>query len=472
MRISEIHHAYKKGDLKPIDVVEEHIERIKISQPVTNSFIEVFEDYALRRARELEPKIKKYEDFPLLFAIPVGVKDNINVKGFGTTCASRILSGYKSLYHATVIEQILDEGGIIMGKLNMDEFAMGALGTYSFYGPVKNPHNSEYLAGGSSSGAAASVAAGEVQVSLGSDTGGSIRLPASFCGIFGLKPTYGRVSRYGLVAFASSLDQIGPLARNVEDLARTYVAISGYDPRDSTSVDVKKHSLKELLKDIDPQNCTLGYPDIVDTAEMESEVKENFFELLDLLKKAGFKLKKIKLPNIKYSVEVYQLIATSEASSNLSRYDGIRYGLRAKADSLDAVYSKTRNEGFGDEVKRRIILGTFALSHGYYDAYYLKALKVRRLIKNDLDRALQEVDIIVLPVSPFSAPRVDEEKDPVSLYYLDLFTIPANLAGNPALAIPWGETSHKLPLGFQVISEPWREDLLFNFASYFEKVFI
>jgi len=470
--ISHIHEMFKKGELTPVELVERYLDRIKKSFAITNSFIKVFDEYALERARELEAKIHKYEELPLLFGIPVGIKDNINVKGFATTCASRILSGYKSLYNATVTDKILEQGGVVMGKLNMDEFAMGALGNYSFYGPVRNPHNPEFLAGGSSSGAAASVAAGEVKVSLGSDTGGSIRLPASFCGVFGLKPTYGRVSRYGLVAFACSLDQIGPLAGNVEDLARAYVSIAGYDPLDSTSVDIEQHHLSGLMKEITPDDMVLGYPDIVENARMDQEVKESFFNLLSELTNVGFRVKKVSLPHIAYSVEVYQLISTSEASSNLARYDGIRYGFRFRGTDLEKVYNKTRGEGFGEEVKRRILLGTFALSHGYYDEYYLKALKVRRLIKNDLDESFHDADLLILPVSPFPAPRLDEEKDPISLYYLDLFTIPSNLGGNPSMAIPWGKTHDNLPLGFQIVSPLWREDLLFNFATYFEKYFI
>ncbi len=472
--IGSIHEEYLKGKSSPLEVVEEHLKTIRKNQPLYNSFIEVFEDYAIQQARLLNDKVKDFKDgkFPLLFGVPIGIKDNINVKGFSTTCASRILSGYKSLYNATVVEKVLQEDGVIMGKLNMDEFAMGALGTYSFYGAVRNPNNPEYLAGGSSSGSAASVAAGDVQVSLGSDTGGSIRLPASFCGVFGLKPTYGYVSRYGLVAFASSLDQIGPLARNVEDLARIFLTIAGFDPYDSTSMDQKVPSLEELLSEVDPQKLTVGYPDLVEEAEMDEEVRKNFVSLLEELQKSGIKVLKINLPHIKYSVEVYQILATAEASSNLARFDGIRYGFRKQEDNLSDLYSKTRSAGFGEEVKRRILIGTFVLSHGYYDAYYLKALKVKRLIKNDLDEAFRNVDILISPVSPFPAPRVDEQKDPVSLYYLDLFTIPANLAGIPAMAIPWGETENHLPLGFQVLAPAFQEKLLFNFAYYFERNFI
>ncbi len=473
--ISELHTKFLSEEIRPVEVVSEHLKRINDNQRTLNTFISILDDYALRRARELEEELPKYRErgtLPLLFGVPVGIKDNINLKGFGTSCASRILSGYISLYNATVVDRLLSEGAIIIGKLNMDEFAMGALGIYSFYGPVKNPVNPEYLAGGSSSGSAASVSAGEVMVSLGSDTGGSIRLPASFCGVFGLKPTYGTVSRYGLVAFASSLDQIGPIARNVEDLARTYVSIAGFDDKDSTSLNVEVPNLNALLREINPKEITLGYPDLVKQAQMDEEVRENFFNLLELLSKAGFKIEEVSLPHIKYSVEVYQIIATSEASSNLSRFDGIRYGFRKKEGDIDEMYSVTRSEGFGEEVKRRIAIGTFALSHGYYDAYYLKALKVRRLIKNDLDEAFKKVDLILLPVAPFPAPRVDEEKDPVDLYYLDLFTIHANLAGIPSMAIPYGRTKNNLPLGFQVEGQVLSEPLIFNFAYYFEKNFI
>jgi len=473
--ISELHRKYLAGELSPTEVVNEHLKVIRENQPILNTFISVFDEYALQRARELEGDLQKYRKegvLPRLFGVPVGIKDNINVKGFGTTCASRILSGYISLYNATVVDRLLRDSAIIMGKLNMDEFAMGALGTYSFYGPTKNPVNPEHLAGGSSSGSAASVSAGEVVVSLGSDTGGSIRLPASFCGVFGLKPTYGTVSRYGLVAFASSLDQIGPIARNVDDLARAYVSISGFDPKDSTSLKVEVPSLDSLLREISPSEIVLGYPDLVKKARMDEEVRDNFFKLVEVLSKAGFKVVEVPLPHLKYSVEVYQIIATSEASSNLARFDGIRYGYRKKAEDLEDLYNSTRSSGFGAEVKRRIAIGTFALSHGYYDAYYLKALKVRRLIKNDLDEAFKKVNLIILPVSPFPAPKVDEIKDPVELYYLDLFSIHANLAGIPSMAIPWGRTKNNLPLGFQVEGQVLSEPLLFNFAYYFEKNFI
>ncbi len=470
LSISEIHKLYSKGDINPIDVVEYYLSEIKKSQPLTNSFIEVFEEYAIERARELERMKDTLHSYPLLYGIPVGIKDNINVKGFGTTCASRILSGYKSLYNATVVERILSSGGIIMGKLNMDEFAMGALGTYSYYGPVRNPKNPEHLAGGSSSGSAASVAAGEVHVSLGSDTGGSIRLPASFCGIYGLKPTYGRVSRFGLVAFASSLDQIGPMARNPEDLARLFIVISGYDPMDSTSVPFEVPALDELMNSSSPEGLVVGYPDIIEEAKMDDKIKVNFEKVLSVLEHEGVKIKKLRLPHIKYSVEVYQIIAMSEASSNLARFDGVRYGLRKREENLVDLYVKTRGEGFGEEVKRRIIVGTFALSHGYYDAYYLRALKVRRLIKEDLENAFAEVDLIVSPVSPSLPPKVDEEIDPVSAYYLDIFNIPANLAGIPALSIPFGSTEEGLPMGFQVMAPAWCEGLLFNFANFFEKI--
>jgi aspartyl-tRNA(Asn)/glutamyl-tRNA(Gln) amidotransferase subunit A len=470
LTISQIHDLYKSGDLKPVELLEEYLENVKVSQPLTNSFIDIFEDYALLRARELEKFLMEKQELPLLFGIPIGIKDNINFKGFPTTCASRILSGYKSLYNATVVEHILEEGGIIIGKLNMDEFAMGALGTYSFYGPVRNPNNPDYLAGGSSSGSASSVAAYEVHVSLGSDTGGSIRLPASYCGVYGLKPTYGRVSRYGLVAFASSLDQIGPFARNVEDLARTFVTVAGFDPKDSTSFQIEKPDLNDLLKPVNPQEIVLGYPDFIEEARMDGKVQKNFEETLSLLEKSGFRLKKLSMPHIKYSVEVYQIIAMSEASSNLSRYDGIRYGLRKREEPLENLYVKTRGEGFGEEVKRRIIVGTFALSHGYYDAYYLRALRVRRLIKEDIENAFKEVNLIISPVAPSLPPKLEENIDPVSAYYLDLFTIPANLAGIPAMAIPFGKSEENLPLGFQVMAPAWGEGLLFNFAYFFEKL--
>ena len=468
LSIGELHEKLLRREIRVKDIVEDSLKSIEKKEDQINAFIEVFRDEALERARELDIILEEKKNLPLLFGIPIAIKDNINVKGHSTTCASRILLGYKSLYHATVVERLLNEGAVIIGKTNMDEFAMGATGEYSYFGPTRNPHNPEFSPGGSSSGSAAAVAAFEAVASLGSDTGGSIRLPAAYCGVVGLKPTYGRVSRYGLVAFASSLDQIGPIAKSVEDTARLFVTISGYDPMDSTSMNLEVPTIEELLSSEDVK-FTLGIPDVLDEANIEESVGKKFDEVLRFFESEGLKIKRVSLPHIKYSVEVYHLIVTSEASSNLARYDGVRYGFREDADTLENMYIKTRSQGFGPEVKRRIMLGTFALSHGYYDAYYLRALRVRRLIKNDFLQAFKDVDIVILPVSPFPPPRIGETTDPVSLYFLDIFTSPANLTGFPAISLPSGRIEFNLPTGFQLIAPSFREDLLFKIATFYEK---
>jgi len=406
----------------------------------------------------------------ILKGVPVAVKDLINVLHTTTTCASNILKEYVSPYDATAILYMRKNGGIPVGKLNMDEFAMGSSNELSAFGIVRNPHNRQKIPGGSSGGAACAVAADLAIAALGTDTGGSIRQPASMCGVFGIKPTYGRVSRYGLVAYASSLDQIGPVTKTVKDGALLLETISGHDPRDSTSaskkVPVFSESVGRSIKDV-----TVGVPDEYFGEGLHNEVRENVHKGIDMLKRAGAKIKKINLKYTKYAIATYYIIATAEASSNLARFDGIRYGTRyTKTDDLQTLYKENRSRGFGTEVKRRILLGTFTLSSGYYDAYYLKAQKARTIIQEDLKRAFQEVDIIVTPVSPVPAWDIGTLiNDPLQMYLADVYTVPVNLAGLPAASVPCGKTREGLPVGLQLIADYFNENDLFRTAYIIEE---
>ena len=406
----------------------------------------------------------------LLFSLPVTVKDNICTEGLNTECCSKILAGFCPPYEATVISKLKKAGAEIFPlKANMDEFAFGSSTENSCFGPTHNPWNLGCVPGGSSGGSAAAVAADEAIWALGSDTGGSIRQPASFCGVVGLKPTYGRVSRFGLIAFASSLDQIGPITKDVEDAAILTQAISGYDPNDSTSVDQDVPDyLKSLTKDI--KGLRVGIPKEYFVEGMDSEVKSVIEQAVNKLKTLGASVKEVSLPHTEYAVPVYYIIATAEASSNLARFDGVQYGYRAKSDNLIEMYKRTRAEGFGDEAKRRIILGTFALSHGYYDAYYLRALKVRTLIKQDFDRVFAEFDCIAAPTSPTPAFKLGERaSEPLKMYLSDIYTISVNLAGIPAISIPCGFTKDKLPVGLQIMAGSFNEEMLFRVAHTFEQ---
>ncbi len=469
MTIKEIHEAYKSGDLTISEVVDRIFENIKNRENEINAYITLYEDEARERAVELEKNFGPDRSF--LYGIPIAVKDNISTKDMDTTCGSRILLGFRPPYNATVVERLLDHGAIIIGKTNMDEFAMGSSGEHSYFGPTRNPHNTEFVPGGSSSGSAAAVAAGEAVAALGSDTGGSIRQPASFCGVVGLKPTYGRISRYGLVAFGSSLDQIGPITNSVFDAAIIFTAISGLDPRDSTSSDVPVPGLNEIFDGYEEEKYKIGIPDEYFVEGLHPEIKDGVLKVAEKFEKAGYQVERISLPHTEYAISVYYIIATSEASSNLARYDGVRYGFRARDyETLDEMYKKTRTEGFGAEVKRRILLGTFALSAGYYDAYYLNAQRARRLIKQDFDTAFKKVDLILTPVSPTPPFRIGEKvDDPVSLYLSDVFTVTASLAGLPAISIPCCKTSSGLPIGFQLIAKPFDEKTLFRAGRFFEE---
>ncbi|MBF0569400.1 MAG: Asp-tRNA(Asn)/Glu-tRNA(Gln) amidotransferase subunit GatA [Candidatus Omnitrophica bacterium] len=406
--------------------------------------------------------------------LPIGIKDNICIKGQLATCASRILAGFRPPYDAGVIERIKAKGGVILGGLNMDEFAFGSSTETSAYGITCNPWDLERVPGGSSGGSAAAVAAGQAVWALGSDTGGSIRQPAAFCGVVGLKPTYGRVSRYGLIAFGSSLDQIGPFTKDVRDCALLLNIIAGFDQRDSTSVDkpVPDYT-RALVKDV--KGLRIGIPKEYFIDGIQLEVLKAVREAVESLKKQGAVVKEISLPHTEYAVATYYIVATAEASSNLARFDGVQYGLRAYPDkpgktALIDMYETTRQKGFGNEAKRRIMLGTYVLSSGYYDAYYLRAQKVRTLIKQDFDRAFAECDAIICPTSPTTAFKIGEKaNDPLSMYLSDIFTIPANLAGIPGISIPCGFDDKKLPIGLQIMTKAFDEETLLRVAYSYEQ---
>ncbi len=468
--IHELHRLLRAEEIAPLDIVDDVLDQIEKQESTLNAYIDTFAEEARQRAVELEDVPQEQREY--LFGIPMAVKDNIVVQGFQTTCGSRILLGFKSPYNATVVERLLDHGGIIVGKTNLDEFAMGATGEFSYFGPTRNPVDPDRVPGGSSSGSAVAVAAGEAIAALGSDTGGSVRQPAAFTGIVGLKPTYGRVSRYGLVAFASSLDQIGFLTRDVKDSAILFRYLAGFDPLDSTSFDLPVPDLQEIFQNYREERPTIGIPrEYLETEGLDPQVRQLTESAIGALEEHGFPFRWISLPHTRYAVATYQLICTSEASSNLARYDGVRYGFRAPGyEDLQEMYTLTRDQGFGPEVKRRILLGTFALSAGYYDAYYLKALKVRRLIRQDFDQAFQEVNLILGPVSPVLPPKLGEKiEDPLALYLMDIYTVTANLAGLPALSFPVGKSKEGLPVGLQLMAPPFEEARIFRVARFFEE---
>ncbi|MBU2474071.1 MAG: Asp-tRNA(Asn)/Glu-tRNA(Gln) amidotransferase subunit GatA [Candidatus Omnitrophica bacterium] len=428
----------------------------KLDQPLS-SFVQVFDQ-----------PIKGEGKSPLAGAA-IAIKDNICIKGKTITCASKILAGHKAVYNATVIDKLKAAGLVIVGTTNLDEFAFGSSTENSCYGPTKNPWDLTRVPGGSSGGSAAAVAARLVPFALGSDTGGSIRQPAAFCGVVGFKPTYGRVSRYGLIAFGSSLDQIGPLTTNFSDCAELLNIISGHDPKDSTSAFLETPDFTKSLK-VPVKEIKVGLPKEYFSQGLDAQVKEAISSTADILKKKKVIFKEISLPHSRYAVATYYIIASSEASSNLQRFDGVRYGLRAVTKSLADLYARTRQQGFGLEAKRRIFLGTYSLSSGYYDAYYLKALKVRRLIKSDFDKAFEEVDAVLTPTSPTVAFKLGERvKDPLSMYLSDVYTIPANLSGLPAVSFPCGFDKQGLPIGAQLISRAFDEETLIKLGSAFEE---
>ncbi len=433
-----------------------------------------------QRIKDINPRINAYvlvNEKPgteaasgELAGVTIAIKDNICVKGEDTTCASRILKGFKPPYNATVVERLKSSGAVLTGKTNMDEFAFGSSCETSCYGPTRNPWDPDRIPGGSSGGSAAAVASGLAEMALGSDTGGSIRQPAAMCGVVGLKPTYGLVSRYGLIAFASSLDQIGPLTKDVRDAARLLNAIAGYDEMDSTSADIPKKDYTKFLTG-DVKGMRIGIPKEYFIEGIDPEVLSAVNDAIKLFEKLGAKIIKISLPHTEYAVNTYYIIAPAEASSNLARFDGVQYGFRAK-DARDMIdmYIQTRSKGFGNEAKRRILLGTYVLSSGYYDAYYLKAQKVRTKISSDFAHAFGEVDCIVTPTAPTAAFRIGEKTaDPLSMYLSDIFTIPVNLAGIPAMSVPCGFTKKGLPIGLQVSATHFMEENIFRAAYAYEQ---
>ena len=451
----------KKGEVSPKEILDSLFKRIKKVEQKTKSFVFLNKE-----------KLKISKDFSLgksLFAIPIAVKDNICQKGEATTCASKILQGFRPPYSATVVQKLKKAGAILLGKTNMDEFAFGSSCETSFYGPTRNPWDLKRVPGGSSGGSAAAVAADETIMALGSDTGGSIRQPASFCGVVGLKPTYGRVSRYGLIAFASSLDQIGTITKDVTDAALLLNVISGYDKKDSTCAKIPVPDFRKSLKD-NIQGLKIGIVKECFKKGLDKEVGEKVTDTVKLFEKLGAKVKKISLPHLDYGISSYYILAPAEASSNLTRFDGVQYGFRSDDKTLKEMYEKTRDLAFGKEVKRRIILGTYVLSAGYYEAYYLKALKVKALIKNDFDKIFKNYHCIITPTSLTPAFKIGEKiNDPLNMYLSDIFTAPVNLAGLPAISIPCGFTKNSLPIGLQIISKPFDEEMILRTAYNFEK---
>ncbi len=460
-----------RGEVSAEEVVSSFLHRVEEVEGDLNAFITLFSQDSLTQAREVDKLRAKGERVGRLAGVPIAIKDNICVQGKRMTCGSRMLSNFVPPYDATVVRRLKEEGAIIIGKTNMDEFAMGSSNENSFFGPVKNPFDSQRVSGGSSGGSAAAVSAGEAPMALGSDTGGSVRLPASFCGVVGLKPTYGLVSRFGLVAFASSLDQIGVLTRDVEDCALLLEVIAGYDPQDSTSIDQHLPDLVlEMKKGI--KGLRVGLPEEYFSPEVDPQVKEAVLRAVNQLTLEGVEVERVNLPHTTSAIATYYIIADAEASSNLARYDGARYGYRAQGTRvLLDMYSRTRNEGFGDEVKRRIMLGTYVLSSGYYDAYYLQAQKARTLIRKDFEEAFCRCDLLVTPTSPTPAFKLGEKMDdPLLMYLSDSFTVPANLAGLPSLSIPCGMTREGLPIGMQIIGPPLGESQILGLASIYEQV--
>jgi len=435
------------------DLAAESVKEIEKMEPVLKSFITVCKDHEFHSGE--------------FAGIPIAVKDNITTKGVKTTCASKILENYVPPYNATVVEKLLLRGFTVVGKTNLDEFAMGSSTERSAFFPTRNPWDPTRVPGGSSGGSAAAVASGEVVAALGSDTGGSVRQPASLCGVVGFKPTYGLVSRYGLIAFASSLDQIGPITKSVRDAAILMSVISGKDAMDSTTVDKNIDFLKDIENGISGMKFAVP-KEVYDYEQLDSGVAALFDEALKLAEKLGAKIRKVRIPSMKYAVAVYYVVAPAEASSNLARYDGVKYGLRVEEKGLKDMYKMTRREGFGEEVRRRIMLGTFTLSAAYYEAYFNKAQKVRRVLSSELDSVLTENDAILTPTSPITAFKLGEVKDPLTYYLMDIFTAPANLAGLPAISVPYG-FSNDLPVGLQIMSRRFHDAKVLRIARSFEK---
>ncbi|MBW1936323.1 MAG: Asp-tRNA(Asn)/Glu-tRNA(Gln) amidotransferase subunit GatA [Deltaproteobacteria bacterium] len=459
----------RRREITSVELTQSVLSRIEQKEPIINAFITVTEETALKQAEAADRRFRSGKKVPSLNGIPIAIKDILCTKGITTTCGSAILQNYVPPYNATVVRKVLRSGAVIIGKTNMDEFAMGSSNENSAFGPARNPVNPQYVAGGSSGGSAAAVAAGEAVLALGSDTGGSIRLPSAFCGITGIKPTYGRVSRYGLVSYASSLDQVGVLGRSTRDCAMLLNVICGHDRMDSTSADAKK---PDFLRSLDRgiEGIRVGLPREYFVEGIDSRVKETILAAVNLLAENGAHVIDISLPHTRYAVSAYYLVATAEASSNLARYDGVKYGLRTKTDFADSgqMYEKTRREGFGKEVKRRIILGTFVLSAGYYEAYYKKAQQARTLVREDFEKAFESVDCMIAPVSPCLPFKLGEKiSDPLQMYLVDIYTVSLNLAGLPGMSINCG-WADGLPVGMQIIGKPFDEQTVLRVGHAYE----
>ena len=456
------------GRTSAVDVLNQHLARIDAREGEVHAFNLVTRDHALAAAAAVDERVKKGDNPGRLAGVPIALKDNMCTRGIDTTCSSKILLGWKPPYNATVVDKLSSEGAVFIGKTNLDEFAMGSSTENSAFGPTRNPLDISRVPGGSSGGSAAAVAAGFAAGSLGSDTGGSIRQPAALCGLVGVKPTYGVVSRYGLVAFASSLDQIGPFTHTVEDAAILTEVIAGHDPLDSTSI---PQAAPDIVGSLGSGVKGLRIGRVTDLPEgADRDVLDRLDAAFDALARAGAQIVDVTLPSLSFALTAYYLIAPAEASSNLARYDGVRYGLRVPAGDINTMYADTREAGFGDEVKRRIMLGTYALSAGYYDAYYGKALKVRRLIADDFARAYQSADVILTPTSPTVAFRFGAKTDdPLAMYLCDIFTIPTNLAGHPAMSVPFGNGADNMPVGVQILAPTLGEVTMFRVAAELER---
>lgn len=469
--LKEIQNNLKIKKLSCYQLVQYYLENISRNKHL-NAFLEVYKEDALKQAADIDNKLKQNK-YGRLVGLVIGIKDNICYKDHKVSAASKILDGFVSLYSATAVERLIAEDAIIIGRLNCDEFAMGSSNENSAFGNVLNPFDTKSVPGGSSGGSAAAVAADMCLAALGSDTGGSIRQPASFCGVIGIKPTYGRVSRYGLIAYASSFDQIGPITKNVEDMASILEVIAGRDEYDSTASSEPVPIYSNLLEIKDKSKIKVAYvKECLDNSGLDKEIRAKLQDSIDFLKQNGYVVDPISFPYLEYMVPTYYVLTTAEASSNLSRYAGILYGFRSsEAKDIDTAFTKSRSAGFGKEVKRRIMLGTFVLSEGYYDAYYARAQKVRRILRDKTNDILKEYDLILLPTTPKTAFKIGKISDPVTMYLEDIFTVQANLTGLPAISIPIGRHSNGLPFGLQLIGKKFDETTLLSFSKYIMQEF-
>jgi len=466
LTIAQAHQGLKRKEFSAVELCSAHFDNIKKRNEEIFAYLSLREEAALKEAQAVDGLIGSNKEITALSGIPLAIKDNILVEGMKCTAASKILENYTAPYDATVVKKLKKQGAIILGKANLDEFAMGSSTENSSFGPTHNPHDTTRVPGGSSGGSAAAVAGNMALGALGSDTGGSIRLPAAFCGAVGLKPTYGTVSRFGLMAFASSLDQIGPITKNVQDAKIIFEAISGQDKMDSTSVAPPLSDGGKLKID----SLRIGVPKEYFIKGIDPQVEESVRSAIKKYEESGAKIIEVSLPHTEYALPAYYIVSPSEASANLARYDGIKYGFSKREDSLLEVYLKSRGEGFGAEVRRRIMLGTYALSSGYYDAYYKRALKVRTKVIEDFNNAFKKVDLIFTPTSPVLPFKIGEKiDDPLSMYLVDVYTVSINLAGLPALSLPCGKVG-ELPVGLQIIGQPFQENRLFEAASFFENL--